>query len=78
MKTLLPPLGMIVVGVLLTIVAYSPTARFVVWKINLPNLFSRTRTPPEADDLYLTVVPLILGLFLAGSGVVLFVVYLLK
>jgi len=76
MKTLWPSLGMIAVGAVLTLLAYSPTARFVISKINIPNIFLRPKPLSEADDLSLMVVPLILGLFLLGAGVVLFVVFL--
>jgi hypothetical protein len=69
---------MIAVGVLLTLLAYSPTARFVISKINIPNIFLKPKPLSEADDLTLMVVPLILGLFLLGAGVVLFVVFLFE
>jgi hypothetical protein len=78
MKTLLPSLGMIVFGVLLALFAYSPTARFVISKIDVPNIFLKPKPLSEADDLSLMIVPLILGLFLLGAGVVLFVVFLFR
>ena len=77
MKALLPSLTMIGVGVLLSIVAYNPTARFIIRKIQGPNWFSKARPLSEADDLSLMVVPLIIGLFLLGAGLVLFVLALL-
>ena len=77
MKSLLPPLTMVGVGVLLTIIAYSPTAKFLIRKIQDPNWFLKSRPPSEADDLSLMVVPLIIGLFLVGAGLVFLVVALL-
>jgi hypothetical protein len=77
MKSLIPPLIMIGVGVLLTIMAYSPTAQFLIRKIQGPNWFLKSRSFSEADDLSLMVVPLIIGLFFLGAGLVLFVVALL-
>ena len=78
MKPLLPYVVLIAIGALLSFVGWNSTARFILWKINLPNLISRTRRPTEADDLSLTIVPLILGVFFLGAGIVLLVVHLLK
>lgn len=62
--------GMIAMDALLIFIASNKKARFLLWKLNLSNLLSKKKDPKEADEIYLTVVPLIMGIFLVGSSLV--------
>ena len=78
MKPLLAFFAMIGAGAFLTFVGSNRAARLFTWKVNLVHLLSRNKRPSLADDLSLTVVPLMMGFFLLGTGLVLLVVYLVR
>ena len=78
MAAFLGLVGMIAVGALLVFIASNKKARYLIWKMHLYNLLAKRAKMSESDDLSLMIPPLIMGIFLLGTGLVLLVVYFMK